>query len=276
MSEPFTIDSGDITSWQESAEELRLAVSERSKAAGREWRRFQWLQTGELETDGVWQWVDGDGSDDDRLPDRFNLQAHSFWYGIQQEVESFCDDFATGEDLAGVTRSAARNTAEFADFEELCEYIGGNLYTSPDDFGWQRALEKDESGEPVMVRGRHQAVDYIGSWVVEDLVAVFNALRFVYATPSVVDAGSMVYSGEVSRHYDRPEGTPAGERTPTMEELNSQMADTYAAALVAAAVPSPSTSAGVETRKEMPVTTLDYSGWGFTTVSKYWIYTRIS
>ena len=175
MSIPFTINAEN---WQQKAEELRLAYSERYCAnaqSASKYRKFVWRETDAVTGAGIWEWQDSTGGTGDVLGADgrpVNLQAASFWRGMQDFIETYfirvldpAVDY-TGADEVGFNAST---------FAEFCEYVGGAMYTSADDYGFPRAGELDESGTPILLRGKHEEGAYIGAWLIDSLRECFAA-----------------------------------------------------------------------------------------------------
>lgn len=259
MSVPFTIDQNDVGSWQEGAEELRLAYSERNHAASLvspQYKKFEWHKTADAtETtpeQGFYRWVTGDGTDADKLPDRTNLQSWIFWFWMQNFYQGSVGNFVPVDaTLAGKTLGQ-RNDVKFASWLDFCEKVGGGLYDDSDPlnikYGWRRMVtyQEDESGDPIYLRGLHQEGDLIGPWIVEDMVlAANNFVRMMEISGlanskiEIVDAGSKQYLGFSETIYDR--FGPATEG-----ELNAARLAAHADSLTATGVLNDQTWAGAE------------------------------
>jgi len=163
MSEPFTIDGSN---WQEKAEELRLAFSERSRVISG-WKAFIYLF-------GEWTWFTG--PEDTPIQGGENLQAESFWNGLQAGIESLAGVKSTyGFDFTG-----ADTLYTYGDSDEpwldFCRDVGGLLYESDEDYGWPKLSEFDEEGEPVYTRGRFAVLDYISGDMIDAIVLAFKNL----------------------------------------------------------------------------------------------------
>lgn len=175
MSTPFTIGvedpiTGLVGSWQEKAEELRLAYSERFCAASNtdSFKRFTWSSGA-----GVWNWQAGDGTSVDMLQDGANIQSASFWTPMQEFIEFNCFKICDPDkNYEGETECGFYPVND--SWRQFCEWVGSPLYVSDDDYGWPRSIETDASGYPVMLRGRHEAGDYIGGWLVDSLRMCFE------------------------------------------------------------------------------------------------------
>lgn len=192
MSTPFTI-VADAYSWHEKAEELRLAMSERHYVTRGTWKRFQWRVTGE--DTGIWEWTDGDGSASDVLPEGVNLQAESFWYGLQEALEDlkyyFAERDVNYDGMDGVGLYAYRQGSEDL-WKTLCRHLGGVLWESETLYGWPRSAEKDEDGNLVVARGRHEENDYIFSDLINAILLVLNN------TMSILNPTGRTHVGNVS------------------------------------------------------------------------------
>jgi len=193
MSTPFTVNDDN---WQEKAEELRLAYSERRHATHGNYRKYAWRITDEETGEGVWEWQDGDGTENDVLPEGTNLQASSFWGGLQNYAHSYylawCDP-----DLSPAGKFYYE-VGPYASFKQLCERAGDVLYVDDDDYGWPRSFEvNEETGDPVMTRGAHQEGDIIGAWIIDSLVSVFNVMthRFVFGSENLGQWRKYIGSG---------------------------------------------------------------------------------
>ncbi|MDD3276075.1 MAG: hypothetical protein PHP93_03380 [Kiritimatiellales bacterium] len=175
MNDPFTI-SGE--NWQqiEKLEEIRLAYSERCKFSGQYgWQKYVWK-------DGWYQWVQGDGSEADRLQNNipahgkgFNLQTLNFWSAIQVF-------FTRVESMAWL--NDAYQQTQHVTFKQFCQRAGGGLYTSETDYGFRRVIEYDDDKNPVFRRlfmegeGAYENYmepgDIIGPWVLEDILLALS------------------------------------------------------------------------------------------------------
>lgn len=177
MNDPFTINGSNFQT-MEKLEELRRAYSERSKFAGLGWKKYIWMP------EGAYQWVDGDGTENDTLQSNtpshgkgFNLQSAEFWIWPQVlfvGIESYAwleDDY---QKPSGVT------------FREFCERAGGGLYSpatdeKPEEWGFRRVTEYGEDGKPIFIRCNDLSGvnfvspgDILGYWLIEDLISAYS------------------------------------------------------------------------------------------------------
>lgn len=200
MSVPFTISKDNY--WQlDKMEELRLALSERyafvmPTEGAAEYRSYSIV-------DGAYSWIKGNDSVDDTLGANeplkgFNLQAYTFYneqqIAIQDELvflyaypdSSYYDIDADIYDFVDF-----KIDVSFKSFLEFCKYCGGTLYTSDEDYGWRRVSEITD-GEPVFSRGAAEIGDYLGGWLVEDLVLAYEHLKtaqfYPQTAPNAINA----------------------------------------------------------------------------------------
>ena len=225
---PFTI---TIDNWMQygKLEELRLADSERGSLMDADDENDYFVRYRER-VDGLsepivdnYQWVWGnedgaDGSEDDSMPNNvpplrpdsldqgFNAQDFLFWEWLQVDIEYFCLNRYTypevPADLSSIF-SGGSWSLQFPSFEAFCEYCGGTLYTSSEDYGLRRGI-LDVDGNLVMTRSTGSvelpfagAGDVLGFWLVEDLILAYNNLTHCYnASPSSwIDGGKITSEG---------------------------------------------------------------------------------
>lgn len=178
MSDPFTLTSLNFQTL-EKLEELRLAFSERYYACNGKFRKYVWQ-------DDTYQWVDGDGTAADILqntlptidgqPVGHNLQAVAFYRGIQDFIN---DGGATANDWPKLIKFSipdAETSPFFETIEPFFQAVGGDLYTSAEDFGLRRAVDVDAQGTPVIVRGLAVPGDILGPWLIDDLIACLSSI----------------------------------------------------------------------------------------------------
>ena len=174
MSTPFTIDG---TNWQEKAEELRLAFSER--------RRHRVLglnmRYAYQEDTKRWEWDEnGDGTENDVLPAGANIQTINFWAFMQTQLMGY-QIYVTvfPADTETWTLAIDEPVRSPGSWLHACQLLGGSFYTDDTDYGWPRAAELDEDGNPVMTRGVMQAGDIIGEWIITSLVEMMSTMKYI-------------------------------------------------------------------------------------------------
>ena len=192
MSTPFTINTGS-GNWQEKAEELRLAISERYFVVFDTYKKFV-FQSEE------WQWVDGDGTSGDVLGGGANLQSESFWRELMFYIEDLVyawvplDEFGDMIDCSATGAFPYSAWDIFSDpWKSFCFRVGGILWNSEDDYGWPRATPdtaKDVDGNFIYERGDHVENDYIGPWLVDSIVLALQNLTAFSASSSFVYVAS--------------------------------------------------------------------------------------
>jgi hypothetical protein len=178
MSTPFTLNHDNFQTL-EKLEELRLAFSERYYACNGKFRKYVWQ-------DNTYRWVDGDGTASDTLqntmptiadlPVGHNLQAVAFYRGIQDFIN---DGGAVADDwprLIKFARPDAETAPFFETIDAFFQTVGGDLYTSAEDFGLRRSVETNPDGSPIMVRGLAEPGDILGPWLIDDLIACLSAI----------------------------------------------------------------------------------------------------
>lgn len=168
----FTIISDGVVNWQEKADELRLAYSDAINGRGAlGHRKYVYYE-------GSWSWRYASGSIP--LSGGENLQSESFWYA---QHNLFYSNGVTGF-------TAYYPGPDYWDWdvqgpwpvELLFERIGGELYTDSDNFGFRKCNELDDDGNPIFTRGYFEAGDYIGPWIIEDLINAYYGLVGLWVT----------------------------------------------------------------------------------------------
>jgi len=178
MSTPFTLNHDNFQTL-EKLEELRLAFSERYYACTGKFCKYVWQ-------DNTYRWVDGDGTASDTLqntmptitdqPVGHNLQAVAFYRRIQDFIN---DGGAVADDWPRLIKFAspdAETSPFFETIEAFFQTVGGDLYTSAEDFGLRRAADTAPDGSPVIVRGLAEPGDILGPWLIDDLIACLSAI----------------------------------------------------------------------------------------------------
>jgi len=197
----FTVTENNWTD-SDSWEELRLAVSERNKAAGNSWRGYWWSDDGPPDynpIENTYEWYNSAGFSDsmslywnDDAP--YSLHDLVFWAEVHSIIKNVYSDYAKGDPDYFTDNSIPPWDSGwkigFADWLDFCKYVGGNLYTSDTDYGFRKATR---SGDDVSWgRGSAEAGDYVGYHLMEDAIACCKAMAYFYEAADP-DDGQSIY-----------------------------------------------------------------------------------
>jgi hypothetical protein len=122
-------------------------------------------------------WVLGDGTINDALQSqhlsdplkRVTAQDYRFWYDIQLFCACFGGGFGDSINKQGFQNVWYMPLINFG-------FVGGGCYRDSNNYGFRRASEVSEDGEPIIEYGTVRPGDIMGAWLVEDPISCFNKM----------------------------------------------------------------------------------------------------
>lgn len=199
MSAPFTINASNFQ-LVSKMEELRIAVSERSRMLSAGW--VYWNSEDEI----LQLTSDYDKHINNGFSQGVNCQDYKIWSALQSYAYAcIFGAINPDNDYSGWNATGPSPTyySIYGDnyFLAFCSEIGGGVYGGPDDYGFRRWIgEYNEDGTKKFQRGYAQNGDYLGSWIIDDLKSILSHIRASQGTPSSTESSWTAWYGDSVLH----------------------------------------------------------------------------